>query len=121
MTVVTQVTREDLDKYTSGDSPCIKILLEANSKETTPPYLFLPVTLAGVNLITPLTLERRAESDSGKDGNPTMPLQVSAKPKEITGEQRQGVCVCVCVCAGPVEAKWKWPGQQPKCYLINYS
>ena len=86
-----------MDKYTSGDPPCIKILLEANSKETTPPYFFLPVTLTGVKLITPLTLERGAESVSGKDGNPTMPLQVSARPREITGEQRLGVCVTWCV------------------------
>ena len=47
--IQSQVSRAAVEGYTGvGKPPCIVMTLRAESKETTPPNLTLPVTLTGV-------------------------------------------------------------------------
>ena len=56
-----------MEKYTGkGEPPCIVMTLRADSDETTPPDLSLPVTLTGGKLSQPLKLERKADIPIGE-------------------------------------------------------
>ena len=56
-----------MEGYTgAGEPPCIVMTLKADSDETTPPDLSLPVTLTGVEISQHLKLERRADIATGK-------------------------------------------------------
>ena len=56
-----------VERYTGeGEPPCIVMTLRADSDETTPPDLSLPVTLTGGKLSQPLKLERKADIPTGE-------------------------------------------------------
>ena len=56
-----------MERYTGeGEPPCIVMTLRADSDETTPSDLSLPVTLTGGKLSQPLKLERTADIPIGE-------------------------------------------------------